>query len=275
MRSPLSGYYGGKARLAPLCAHKINSVRYRLYVEPFCGGASVYFALPPRHNGNYVLNDTNQNLLNFYTQSKTSSEALIKLAEDRGVYSEVLHRKAWDVYCTGGDDVERAWAVWYLIQTSFGGMLNSGFKRTSPLRGTGGGVRQSVVAPFLTRLAKLREHSRLVSYAELNCEDYSDCVDRYDNDGTMFFLDPPYVGSNQGHYSGWRESDMQALLERLLKTKGRFVLTHYEHPLLSEFVERGKWRVAKQDMATRAGARNYSHTRTEWIVSNFGEFVLR
>jgi len=52
MKTPLS-YYGGKQQLAGKILRMIPE--YRIYCEPFCGGAAIFFAKEPPKVG--VIND--------------------------------------------------------------------------------------------------------------------------------------------------------------------------------------------------------------------------
>lgn len=61
MKSPL-GYLGGKSRLAKRIVERIPS--HTCYVEPFCGGAWVYFRKKP--SALEVLNDRDGELVRFW-----------------------------------------------------------------------------------------------------------------------------------------------------------------------------------------------------------------
>ena len=54
----------------------------------------------------------------------------------------------------------------------------------------------------------------------------------YDN-GSLFYVDPPYVGADQGHYDGYSQADFDALLEQLSKIEGKFLLSSFRNKQLS------------------------------------------
>ena len=65
MKSPIS-YYGGKATLAKRIVELFPAGYQNMaYVEPFLGGGSVFFE--KEASMLEVLNDTNRELINFYT----------------------------------------------------------------------------------------------------------------------------------------------------------------------------------------------------------------
>src|SRR5205823_13184621 len=60
---------------------------------------------------------------------------------------------------------------------------------------------------------------------------YADCIARYDRPETLFFLDPPYMGSE--HYYGrglFGPEDYARLAEILRGLKGRFLMTLNDCP---------------------------------------------
>ena len=70
MRTPIS-YYGGKQRMIKHILPLIPS--HRIYVEPFFGGGSIFFAKGPSYLE--VINDINDNVVNFYQVMQNSSAA--------------------------------------------------------------------------------------------------------------------------------------------------------------------------------------------------------
>lgn len=68
MKSPLS-YYGGKQRMAKNIIPLIP--QHTVYVEPFCGGATILFKKPwpnvtNTHHYREVINDLDNNLIYFF-----------------------------------------------------------------------------------------------------------------------------------------------------------------------------------------------------------------
>lgn len=66
---PAFPYYGGKQRIASKITELIP--KHTVYVEPFAGGAAVFFKKPwpdVSNTGHYreVLNDTNGDVVNFF-----------------------------------------------------------------------------------------------------------------------------------------------------------------------------------------------------------------
>jgi DNA adenine methylase len=128
MKTPLS-YYGGKQQLSSRILALIPE--YKIYCEPFLGGAAVFFAKQP--SPVEVINDSNGELINFYEVVKRDFSALeneIAIS----LHSRKQHRHAEVIYENPEmfDRVKRAWAVWMLANASYGSKLDGsfGFDRT-------------------------------------------------------------------------------------------------------------------------------------------------
>jgi DNA adenine methylase len=88
----------------------------------------------------------------------------------------------------------------------------------------------------LTRLAPLLEeaHERLAGVV-IEQLDWSVFIDRYDRPETLFYLDPPYHGSENDYGKGLFSRDQfAALADRLRTIKGRFILSINDVPAIRE-----------------------------------------
>ncbi|MDR1878293.1 MAG: DNA adenine methylase, partial [Bacteroidales bacterium] len=123
LKTPVT-YYGGKQRMCGKILPLIPP--HRLYCEPFCGGAAIFFAKQPSEIE--VMNDTNRELINFYRVVKndfTSLEKEIRIT----LNSRDLFRHASVTYNNPDmfSDVKRAWALWVMSHQSYGAQLDSSF----------------------------------------------------------------------------------------------------------------------------------------------------
>jgi DNA adenine methylase len=84
----------------------------------------------------------------------------------------------------------------------------------------------------ITKLGLVLEaiHERLASVT-IECLDWRDFLTRWDRPGTLFFLDPPYFGT-EGYYGPglFSPDDHAALASALKGLKGRFILTMNDCP---------------------------------------------
>jgi DNA adenine methylase len=120
-------------------------------------------------------------------------------------------------------DLERSARFLYLQRMAFGGKV----------AGRNFGVAKASPGAFdVTKLGSLLEaiHDRLAGVT-IECLTWSDFVDRYDTPETLFYLDPPYWGSEDDYGAGvFRPSDFTKLAARLSAIKGRFILSVNDVP---------------------------------------------
>lgn len=231
MKGPIS-YYGGKAMLAPKIVGMIP--QHVTYVEPFCGGAAVFWAKEP--SGVEIVNDTNKELVNFYIQCKINNAELDKMIKG-SIHSRDLHRDAWVVYNHPHlfTDVRRAWAVWVLSAMGFSSQFSVSF-----------GV--SVVNDTLSKKISNRRESFGASFAQrlervtIESRDAVQVIKQYDTEDSFHYCDPPYFNSDCGHYKGYQEQDFRDLLDTLASIKGKFLLSSYPSKVLQEYIDKHGWK---------------------------------
>jgi DNA adenine methylase len=248
MKTPLS-YYGGKQQLAGVILELIPP--HRVYCEPFSGGAAVFFAKAPSELE--IINDTNGEIVNFYETMQKDFSALEKEVQ-ASLHSRKLHRHAEVVYDNPDmfDQVKRAWAVWILANTSFGHQLDSVFD---------GGCGRSLDAKR-TRFAACRDR---LKKAVIECRDALVIIENWDAEDAFFYLDPPYVGSDQGHYDGYSQEDFDALLALLEKIKGKFLLSSFRNKSLEAYREKNGWRTKEMKMQCAMNKRE----KIEVLTANY------
>lgn len=221
---PAISYYGGKQKQAKNIVPLIP--KHTVYVEPYCGGAAIFFAKPwpdvgNTHHYREYLNDKDERLINFYRvlQTPEKREALIeRLALT--LCSEAEYQKAKDL--ESGDDVQRAWAYYVNIQQSFTNELGGGWRRA-----VYSGNEQ---ATWANKVARLPEYLGRMASVGVTCDDALNVIQQLDSPQTFFYCDPPYPNTDAGHYKGFTVADLQALVDALDKCQGSFLLSNYEQP---------------------------------------------
>jgi DNA adenine methylase len=230
LKTPLS-YYGGKQTLAKTILGLIPP--HRLYCEPFLGGAAIFFAKEPSKIE--VINDTNGEIINFYEVLQRDFTALEKEVAI-SLHSRKLHTQARVIYQNPElfDRVKRAWAIWVLANSSYGNMLDGGYGYDRTTNGTTKKLatkRTTFTVDYAIRLQR----------AQIECCDALRIIRSRDCTDAFFYLDPPYVGSDQGHYDGYTQEDFDALLRLLETLQGKFLLSSFRNKALAEFTKRNGW----------------------------------
>ena len=258
MKTPIS-YYGGKQTLLK---HILPHVpKHVCYTEAFAGGAALYWAKEPSELE--VLNDLNGSVVNFYKVLKCNFNAL-KIRIDQTLHSREEHEFAHIVYEYPRffDEVTCAWSLWVLSKMSFASKLNGSWGYDKAKNSMAKKVANAKDA-FTEELAARLERTQIEQRSGLKVIESRDTIN------TFHFVDPPYVGSNCGHYSGsFNLMDFQELLELLQRVDGRFMLTMFPHEMLQEFIDRNDWRVVEVNR-TISASRTRRRKQSELIVMNY------
>lgn len=194
---------------------------HRIYCEPFCGGASVFFAKDTaRHS---VLNDLDADVVNTLLHIRDRVEDLIDLLD--GVpATKTKHAYYKNVY-QPANDLERAFRWYYLNRTSYSGIM----KPENCYFGYG--------AKYSMRPENWPPHLRTVSDrlqdVEITSLDFETVIDAQPK-GTFVFLDPPYYHADQQKFynCNFKTSDHERLAKCLNRNQNRllFLLTYDNVP---------------------------------------------
>jgi DNA adenine methylase len=259
MRTPLS-YYGGKQQLATRILGMIPV--HKVYCEPYCGGAAIFFAKEP--SGVEIINDTNGEIINFYEVLKRDFPALER---EIGIslHSRKQHHQARVIYENPDmfDRVKRAWAVWMLANVSYANKLDGsfGYDRNGTNSQKAANKRAAFNADYAIRLQQV----------QIECCDALRIIRSRDTPETFFYLDPPYPGTDQGHYDGFTQMDFEVLLEVLESLQGKFLLSSFHNAALMERTLKNGWYTVEFRLAcamTHGGGRNV-RAKVEVLTANY------
>ena len=95
-------------------------------------------------------------------------------------------------------------------------------------------------------------------------DDAIDVINRWDTPETFFYCDPPYPGTDQGHYAGYTTDDLDRLVATLDDCQGSFLLSNYRQDGMPDHWERFEFNTYM--WAGNAAARNTgNNARTEVV----------
>ena len=232
--------------------------QHRLYCEPFFGGGAVFFAKPKSEVE--VINDINNEVINFFKVIKTKFPELQKEIQST-LHSRELYKRAMEIYNNPikYSDVKRAWALWTATNQGFAGMIGSwGFGKDDSKEAALANKRDAFTKEYEQRLTKVQvENNSAIKV-----------INRCDDKETFIYADPPYIGSDQGHYKGYSEDDYRELLNALSKVKGKFLLSSYPSKILTTYINKYKWKVQKVTKSV-AVTKHTDKVKTEMIVMNY------
>jgi DNA adenine methylase len=246
LKSPLTGYYGGKSSLLHLLRPLVPWDHFNHYCEPYMGGGALYFELAPLLRQKEIIvsmNDLNPDVANFYQCiSGELSESLVSKIKGT-LYSEKAFMVARGIllepWLNGMGDEEkvgRAWALW--IGTNMGrwGTWKNGFNFIKSE--TRGGVGKNAWT-FHAKKKYLDLAREILEGTQFFHRDGLALLKLLNDPELFVYLDPPYPGSNQGHYQELQFEDRQfvELMEFLTGDfLGKFLLSNYHFDYLDRFL---------------------------------------
>lgn len=228
LKTPIT-YYGGKQSMLNEILPRIP--KHTIYTEVFFGGGAVYWSKEPSEIE--VINDLNNEVVNFYRQIKSNFEALKKLI-DESLHSRTMYEDAMHIYKRPHlfTPLWRAWAFWITTNQGFAGQIGSwGYGKNDkyPRR-----IHNKTIL-FDERIANR------IAHTQIECNDACKVLTSRDTADTFHYVDPPYIDVNQGHYAGYLIADFEQLLTTLSKLKGKFLLSTYPSEILSKYTAVNKW----------------------------------
>lgn len=227
---PFLRYPGGKQRLLryilPYVEPELN--QKNRYLEPFVGGASIYFALNPSRA---ILSDLNADLMDLYIGIRKSPKGVWKAYKNfpdtkEGYYSVRVESNV------KVNTVLKAARLLYLNRTCFKGMWRHNSKGEFTV-GYGGQDRRWVISQD-----SLSEVSSRLKNSSLIKSDFETMINFATTDDFLF-LDPPYRpfyrDIREAHYvaSKFTFSDQLRLakaLSRATKRGVKWAMTNSSHP---------------------------------------------
>jgi DNA adenine methylase len=254
MKTPIS-YYGGKQQLLPKILPLVP--KHNIYTESFAGGAALFWAKDPSKIE--IINDQNGEVTNFYYCLQNHFKQLQSLVRST-LHSRESYLDAKHIYERPHlhTKVRRAWAFYVATQQGFVSKIGSwGYDKKKPSMGI--------------KLANKREafktyYQERLSYVQIENNDAVKIIGSRDDPEAFHYVDPPYVNSNCGHYSGYKVSDYQALLQTLGAVKGKFLLSSYPSEELSQAVRKYGW--ISDEITMRMSARK-GKSKVEVLTRNY------
>lgn len=265
MKTPLS-YHGGKARMVNDLMKMVP--RHTVYCEPFCGGASLFWAKPLAKVS--VLNDASPLVVNFYRCLRDDPDRLVSLIEQVRFCREDYERARKIISLPPRHIRAAQLRAPYRLAQAFWACCSMGFGK-QPLGGFGDDNDGRTERAFYAKQARLREqmgeYESQLKTTHIHHGSYITPMLHYDSPDTFHYLDPPYVGT-KGYENVWDEGDLRLILFWLPKLKGKFMLSHFPNVLIQAAADEHGW--YRKDFTKRTTLNKPNSTlKTEcvWINS--------
>ncbi len=126
------------------------------------------------------------------------------------------------------------------------------------------------VLVFMDKLKnpKYREHFDKITFVENM--DFQDVVEKYDSPTTYFYMDPPYY-KTEDYYSNhiFTIDTHQRLATCLQNIQGKFSLSYYDFPQLSEWFPKDQYHWEQKDFSKAASTKKEKSKGTEILIMNY------
>lgn len=246
-------YPGGKWRIAQWILSFFPE--HRVYLEPFFGSGGVFFNKRPSYLE--TINDINGDIANLFEVCRNFPEELATLL-NLTPYSRTEFVKCLE---PSNNPIERARRTIVRYHQSFGTSNSSknSWKNTQ----TAGGPRTATMWNYLPETV-IEVCSRL-KYAQIENTDALVLIERYNNENTLIYLDPPYLQNlRKKNIYKYEMSDKQHMdmIDLVRSNKSKIILSGYDNELYNSALN--DWQTAELKTTAQFGLH-----RTEKIWMNF------
>lgn len=211
MNSPI-GWIGGKRALRKEIIARFPQDGVGRYIEVFFGAGWVFFGRDKQPGQLEVINDKDGEVVNLFRCIKYHRAVLQEELEWMVSAREGFDSAKAQFQAGGLTDIQRAARFFYLLKLSFGNNRNT--FTTSPAAN---------IQHNAAYLEKVQERLRGVL---IENRDFEPILKTYDRADALFYLDPPYLGSERYYEGMFGWEDHLRLAYCLRQLKGRFVLSY-------------------------------------------------
>lgn len=229
LAKPVAPYIGGKRNLAKRVCAIIDAHDHTSYAEPFVGMGGIFLRRKTQARAEFI-NDKGRDVYNLFRMLQEHYTAFLDMLKYQ-ITTQANFMRLVSVDPETLTDLQRAARFLYVQRIGFGGQVA---RRTFGLsKALKGRFNLTTLEPDLEAL-----HERLAGVTVL-CLDFGEFIRRVDRKGALFYLDPPYWGS-EGDYGkdAFSREDFARLSDQLKSIKGSFLMSINDQP---EIREQFKW----------------------------------
>lgn len=179
--------YGGKGNNAPRIVP--HFARAANYAEACLGAGGIFFRVPEGTYARAAVNDLDASLVGFFRALRDQPDELARLCSltpySRSEFAAALIRS--------DDPLEEARRVWVRGRQGYGGKAGCvGDWGRNP-----GDVTPWNPTGAVTKLDALHAYARRLLHVAIDCIDGAEFIAKWGREGTMVYVDPPYVASTR------------------------------------------------------------------------------
>lgn len=256
--SPAAGYVGGKRNLARTIVPIVDATEHARYAEPFVGMGGIFLRRRRAVAAEFI-NDLSGDVATFFRVLQEHYPYFIDMLRFR-VASRAEFERLRALPPERLTDLQRAARFLYLQRLTFGGKVEG--RTFGVAAGQAARFNVSTLEPMLADI-----HERLAGVV-IEQLPYADFIRRYDRADMLFYLDPPYWGS-EGYYgeAAFARDDFARLADQLAGVRGKFLLSINDTPGAREVFAR--FAIRAVETTCFAGGGGAAKRVGELLVSNY------
>lgn len=258
-------YPGSKWRIASQLCEYIPE--HHSYLEPYFGSGAVFFTKSP--SAIETVNDLELDVVNLFSCLKNNPNKLAAM-----IYATPYARYIYDqqfVEQTYADPYEKALS--FLIKCWMGhGYRTNGYK-VGWKNDVQGRERAYSLLNWQKLPAWVLQAAERLKQAQIECMPATDLIRRFDYENVFMYIDPPYVLSTRTgkqYKHEMTDKDHMKLLDTLLNSKAKIMLSGYAHSLYDEKLK--EWKKVELKNQSTSGRVT---TEIIWMNYRIGSYVQR
>lgn len=276
---PIVKWAGGKTRLLPELLKRVPPKMNR-YVEPFAGGAALFFAVHSRAKS-ALLVDSNEDLINMYDCVSRNVDKLVQeLKRHQGSHSSARYYELRDRWNGTGKwgKLSRAAAFIYLNKTCFNGLwrVNRNGQFNVPMG--------RYTNPIICDEERLRAAAPILRAATLKCADYRAPLFGL-GEGDFVYFDPPY-DTKKDSFTGYtstgfgvvEQAQLAEVAQSLAARGAKVMLSNADTALIREIYQRIGFKLQKVSCGRSIAGRGDSRASARELIitsPNLGFYSTR
>lgn len=178
---PIIHYVGSKTKEIDYIIPHIPI--HKVYCEPFCGSASLYFVLE-QYDTTSILNDINKDITDIYQYIKLYNVNKLNNKYHSDTLSKERFNQLKQQNISVSSDFEQVYRTLYLFKNCY---------RNIHRYNKDGQFISAVRSPMYKSLGVTEEHHKLLQNATISNIDYYNCIQMVDDSDTFIYIDPPYI----------------------------------------------------------------------------------
>lgn len=240
---------GSKTKISKIVLNLIPE--HKIYVEPFVGGAAIYFAIKKPEGIVEVLNDLDKGLMESYALVKKAELPTQADITRLNKYNKSKETLTKFYQSAGGSSLDKLGKAIIKYCYTYSG------------KGYGNAYDKG---DFTTKLLKLSDYKERMKNTILHNWDYIKIIKKYDSKDTFLYIDPPYENSEvlyDHHFI-----DIPQMAHILKNIKGKFLLSLNYNPELKPLFSGFNIKVINVKSQSNSNG-DIGKDRKEFLISNY------